>query len=269
MTDFFANLVTRSFSTVQAIRPRLGSLYEPTRDNAPSLDAAPERGNQSSEYFVPRQETSATREIQHLDPVTSPGRSPRITLTNAEPEKPGASEIASRFVAHDAAFDRNRLTFRKPIHTDSGSEVGDEEEGASQEHRSDSSKVGTPLISKADEIASREIASTMPSSRRSEKQTQRLRVTDDEYRGRLVPPDARPETQLEQLALSVRLDNRMRAQQIASPATVSQPEPDIHVTIGRIEVRATKETSRPARNSQVSPVTSLDEYLRTHAARRQ
>lgn len=43
-------------------------------------------------------------------------------------------------------------------------------------------------------------------------------------------------------------------------------EPTVHVTIGRVEVRAiAAQSSQPARTERPSPVMSLDEYLRTRA----
>jgi hypothetical protein len=43
-------------------------------------------------------------------------------------------------------------------------------------------------------------------------------------------------------------------------------EPTVHVTIGRVEVRAiAAQSSQPTRTERPSPVMSLDEYLRTRA----
>ncbi len=44
-------------------------------------------------------------------------------------------------------------------------------------------------------------------------------------------------------------------------------EPDIHVTIGRIDVRAVPEGKAAARPRAASPVMGLDEYLRQQARR--
>jgi hypothetical protein len=52
----------------------------------------------------------------------------------------------------------------------------------------------------------------------------------------------------------------------AAPSPAKSPEHVIHVTIGRIEVRATPETP-PARKAPAAPVTGLDEYLRSRAKR--
>jgi len=42
--------------------------------------------------------------------------------------------------------------------------------------------------------------------------------------------------------------------------------PDIHVTIGRLEIRAAKPAQRPRRTPAQAPVMSLDEYLRQRAS---
>ena len=47
-----------------------------------------------------------------------------------------------------------------------------------------------------------------------------------------------------------------------APAPVQQT---IHVTIGRIEVRATPPPSAPPRKQAAAPVMSLDEYLKTRS----
>jgi hypothetical protein len=51
-----------------------------------------------------------------------------------------------------------------------------------------------------------------------------------------------------------------RDQRIPHPRSI-QAEPTIHVTIGRIEVRAMPPQQSPSRERAVSPVMSLEEYL--------
>jgi hypothetical protein len=45
------------------------------------------------------------------------------------------------------------------------------------------------------------------------------------------------------------------------PSPAAEPEPSVHVTIGRIEVRATSESKHVERPRSASPVMSLEEYL--------
>ena len=51
------------------------------------------------------------------------------------------------------------------------------------------------------------------------------------------------------------------------PSRSNQPEPAIQVTIGRIEVRATREQQPAPRERAVSPVMSLEDYLRSRQKR--
>jgi hypothetical protein len=53
----------------------------------------------------------------------------------------------------------------------------------------------------------------------------------------------------------------------AWPALAAEPEPSVHVTIGRIEVRATSESKQVGRPRTASPVMSLEEYLHRRTQR--
>jgi hypothetical protein len=54
--------------------------------------------------------------------------------------------------------------------------------------------------------------------------------------------------------------NRADAE-IIEPASLPKPEPTVHVTIGRIEVRATPPPVKSQKERWKPPVMSLDEYL--------
>ena len=59
---------------------------------------------------------------------------------------------------------------------------------------------------------------------------------------------------------------RLASEPLLSTGRAPQSEPTVHVTIGRVEVRAvTASPSDRARPGHPSPVMSLDEYLRTRA----
>jgi hypothetical protein len=51
----------------------------------------------------------------------------------------------------------------------------------------------------------------------------------------------------------------------AEPTRASAPAPTIHVTIGRIEVRASTPPAKPVRGPKAATVMSLEEYLRRRA----
>ena len=73
---------------------------------------------------------------------------------------------------------------------------------------------------------------------------------------------ARQETSGEPWPTAARTSARAGAGPDNAPAPVQQT---IHVTIGRIEVRATPPPSAPARKQNAAPVMSLDEYLKTRS----
>jgi hypothetical protein len=62
---------------------------------------------------------------------------------------------------------------------------------------------------------------------------------------------------------------RARPEPARSPAAPPREETTIHVSIGRVEVRAVQPQAAPARREASRPaVMSLDEYLRSRSARR-
>ena len=73
---------------------------------------------------------------------------------------------------------------------------------------------------------------------------------------------ARQETSGEPWPTAARTSARAGAGPDNAPAPIQQT---IHVTIGRIEVRATPPPSAPARKQNAAPVMSLDEYLKTRS----
>jgi len=73
---------------------------------------------------------------------------------------------------------------------------------------------------------------------------------------------ARQEASGEPWPAAARTSARAGAGALSDPAPVQQT---IHVTIGRIEVRATPPPSAPARKQNAAPVMSLDEYLKTRS----
>jgi hypothetical protein len=59
------------------------------------------------------------------------------------------------------------------------------------------------------------------------------------------------------------LPAKRRAIQSDFTLPAQNPEPSIHVTIGRIEIRAEREDPSPRKNEKApSPVMGLEEYLR-------
>ncbi len=97
------------------------------------------------------------------------------------------------------------------------------------------------------------------------------RVDEIGNRGLLIPSrldvEIAADLQNSMAAWSPKPRERAGYQQPASPDKTVEPERNVHVTIGRIEVRATSAAKAPAREQPRSPVMGLDEYLRRQVQR--
>jgi hypothetical protein len=95
---------------------------------------------------------------------------------------------------------------------------------------------------------------------------------EKDHRGLVLPPIIATEltAQMKNAALAMNSGLSMPARdkaRIDLPALAAEPEPSVHVTIGRIEVRATSETKQASRPRAASAVMSLEEYLHRRTQR--
>jgi len=93
-----------------------------------------------------------------------------------------------------------------------------------------------------------------------------------EHRGLVVTPKAATDLTAQMRsaasAMNASLNLPPRHKTMAdSPALAAETEPSVHVTIGRIEVRATSESKQAGRPRSASPVMSLEEYLHRRTQR--
>jgi hypothetical protein len=257
MTDFLTNIVTRNLGAVGAtatIRPRLASLFEPIRGEVACMEM--------------EAETIVTRPSAGLDRATTEARQPE--------HRPPPAPANSREGAPATAVKGPLLPSTAPLAPlrDSGSlETAPVERIV--EHRE-----SVPVSSHRPDEDSRSSISepqvTPPVARpRSELQPIRRELVvpspgredslEPAHHALLVPP-----RMTGTLAADLRRSlppGRTRPQKSSRAAAEQAPpassaEPDIHVTIGRIEVRATVENT-PARPSRpTSSAMSLEEYLR-------
>jgi hypothetical protein len=258
MSDFFASLVARSFGTAQVIRPRLTSLFEPMGGDATSIGNTSASGAGEPTYH-PENEVDA-ESPQERDPEPRFVRSPK----NDE----------HRTVADDspAASNVSRSTAREPQRAMVAEKVlaGDEEAQSASKRSTGQVAAERMVVAPAirqepdtrlvrDRSTPPVIASVSPA--------RQMAATED-GRGLLIPPKLTPRVQLSDPDLGVRPDRQSRQKKRDPLSDASRPpEPIIQVTIGRIEVRGTKESGHPPRTPPASPVMSLDEYLRGRARR--
>jgi hypothetical protein len=96
--------------------------------------------------------------------------------------------------------------------------------------------------------------------------------SENDHRGLVLPPKLFPElkAQMKNAALAMNVGPGTPKREKAGsawPALPAEPEPSVHVTIGRIEVRATSESKQAGRPRTASPVMSLEEYLHRRTQR--
>lgn len=252
MSDFLQNLVARSRAPLEVVRPRTVSMFESAAPALPDMSDAgpleeydesvaplasgrrrrPASSAPAAETIGPLEAPRELRDSLQAPPVLSNTAAPAIPPKNPEP---AASPL---FRKPEPAI------IEKVIHQDGPA----------------------PDVEPAAHLAG-----PAPAAAREIREILRERETRVELRDRLTPrmpgETATQPTLRERLVQSLisapSAQTRTEPQTHAVPAAEPAAEPVIHVSIGRIEVRAVSETPRGRTEKQAPPVMSLDEYLRS------
>ena len=254
MSDFLSKLIMRSREPAEAIKPRLSSRYEgPVVSDAPAAHAiqeGPDESFTSDEIRLARSmrtiSPARAEFVSHDDspPTVQSPRSPKadtprttgirdFDTRQSEKQAPVALPVAPQiiklpFVATDR--EQNEHTPQKSPEPDSGRSA--------------------PKTHVQEQAATRDsVPSPQPRTQTAEPpETRRPRIE--------VSPNIIAQPQIAPYA-------EPKALPIQQAAAVTEPQPVINVTIGRVEVRATTSQPRVRQSGRAqSPVMSLDEYLR-------
>ncbi len=302
MSDFLTSLVARSFGTAPVIRPRVTSLFEPVRGQTAALRRAFGRNqdtiavqeeeviaqaNRNLSSQAPSRALSRTNdargEIPARDEIAEPSVAMHAPQPHGGPEQsqapetllekhetnilvePRARAVADdRLTAEDTANGEPELRLSKnlPVEVVNVPDV-----------KRQSTKDDKPIL-----LVPPRVAPAMTEVERI------VRVTDDssvagasaqpvrdlagtkEEPGQLIPPKLPAELRMSDLAPTTRPRGPQR-EEARVVADTPAAEPTVQVTIGRIEVRASKENAHSSRMPAASPVMPLDEYLRKRAQR--
>jgi hypothetical protein len=262
MMDFLSNLVERSFGTAVAIRPRLAFLFEPAFPHAePPADVSPLSGIDSPgaqereparAAFERREEPAPKRGIAHSRESGE--------RTSRGPAVPGAHSEGPALPLLPAPA--TRMT-RAPF----------EEE--TKRPQAESSR-DSPQDKASQVVRRRDAARPIQSDNGSRPESAEIGAAPkafgrrDDERGLLVPSKLAVriagDLQSSVSAASVTPQTRRDALRGAE-SDHSHAERNVHVTIGRIDVRATSGEKAAARERPTTPVMGLDEYLRRQARR--
>lgn len=255
MRDFLDNLIDRHLDAAPQIKPRLPSMFEPEisqggLDVAAPDNYAPEMENTVSRPSV-RTEKIAPPHGGTMDPppfahITTPA-TPATAIQAKQPKADPVTGWHQQIRSPEATVNEGPMPF-----------VPRKEESRGSKNppvpivpaRKEETATGSYPVQTATSTELMGRVRHAHKQKPTEHTSPNPRATADGLTQGLLNPSA-----------------TLIAPLIPSPAgqerSISQPEPVINVTIGRIEVRATasqqKQTSRPERRV---PVMSLEEYLR-------
>ena len=263
MSDFLTNLAARSFSAESAIRPRVASLFEPVsngggwfREGSPAEPIETQvvrevevesKGERTMSRAAPAlradTELRETRHSAQTNPV-SPVM-PVAPVNSEQRTAPSAGEKADREDTEVVAKVQSRRMQRSR----------EEDRNDEPAMRSDSGSVPKRVAARAP--AAFETPAEFPGK---------------DHRALVLPPKGVADltTQMKNTALARNDGSSARDRGKAATASdilKTEHEPSVHVTIGRIEVRAISESKQASRPRPSSPVMSLEEYLHRRTQR--
>ena len=242
MSDFLDRLASRAIGSETALVPRLPSLFEPSQ-KAPILPLGNEGDAPSRGRDVPAATTATPVAIQaRLPQVASPAERSRARATPTDP--PPASEPEQAVGAAQRHMLPSPALMVAPRSTPS---VERPPVPSTAEHP-DKTRQSPPVQPRQTRIAPAGPAPTQPSA------TGSLQPTP-------MPVFAAPRAGPAPAPSGQAAARRAPAVPVAS-ATGASSEPVVHVSIGRLEVRAAAATGDGPRRRDGPRPSSLDDYLR-------
>lgn len=293
MNGFFEDLVARSYTPALALRPRLQSLYEPpARDDGPHIDAQATLSartrrehvlEEAAEISQPRNTRRAIPDagrdlvsrLQHTRPLNTEAEEARRPLSateSATPRMPRSERNDAPLVSpvrseHQPVQPRPALQSRpaatiQPTTSPAEKNAIHGNESQAKDSASQHRMAEAPAPLKPPPAP---LAQPAPPQAIQVVAPRREARESAEHRPRALSP-----TLLAPLASKLRplAPERSPRRGEAPRAAVSpNAEPAIHVTIGRIEVRADVQEppARPAAKQRPPAGPNLDDYLRQHA----
>ena len=286
MRNFLTRLAARSFGVETGVRPRLASIFEPKRGVA-----SPHTSSQVEREFVEEGaeagERGEIRNRRRPDPLPSPRRAVLDPDPQPEAESPRRRNTSPVNLAIEQNDDFQIERAQSKTDPDPQPALSREEllagplrtQPAVRQQENDQRSEVRPPARPAPRV--QEATNTpAPSHSVGMDQEHDDGVARDFKPARRVDPESQPAL-LQPSPAIAGLAERMRdaasAMNSAAPtrennrgadrAAVPAAEPIVHVTIGRVEVRATTESPRAGKSRVPSPVMGLDEYLQRQSQR--
>jgi hypothetical protein len=260
MTDFLTSLMARSFGTETAIRPRVASLFEPVRNGDTAL---------REQHAAEPMETAIAREVEVESQGEHTVSTPTPSTLREDIQGRDAKHIADANAAAAVLPPREDSERRRTaVLADKTREKEDTVFAAKMRPRGEVDSHEANSVESEPELRSDSEAgkSRRASARALAVSPARDEFVEKDHRELVLRPKVATEltAQMKTAALAMNAGLSAPARErarMALPALAAEPEPSVHVTIGRIEVRATSEIKQTGRPRPASPVMSLKEYL--------
>jgi len=286
MTNFLSRLAARSFGVETGVRPRLASIFEPKRGVA-----SPRGSSQVEREIVDEGAEAGERdEIRNRRRPSQPP-SPRRAVLNPDSQHEAESPRRRNPAPAKPAIPQNedlRIELVPPKADPVRQPVPSREGFAAEPRRSQPAAQHPENEQRSEARPPARPAPRVQNVANKPAPSHPVEM-DEEHEDRVArdfKPARRPDSDSRQALLQpspaiAGLAERMRdaasAMNSAAPArgndrgsdraAVPAAEPIVHVTIGRVEVRATAETMRESKQRAAAPVMGLDEYLQRQAQR--
>jgi len=265
MSDFLTNLAVRSVGAAGAIQPRLPALFEPPRPTGRSLPApvidSPAEQTQDEVSQPPRNSDPASE----WAPVR---RTPReIPRPGEQPEE---AQVTSRPIVPVPQLSPTPVVRPAPETKSVGPQPPVPRPPAQPLWQPPAVPAAARPVPEIRERMEPAPAPQLPRPERKSPSVETVEARPLAPRAAL-PPSAPPEAPRAAVRPLVkpRVTPRFESPRTAAAAPRAKAaEPVIHVTIGRIEVRATPPPAETRKErAAAAPVMSLDQYLRSRAKR--
>jgi hypothetical protein len=280
MSDFLTSLIQRQERPTGLVQPRIPSLFETSgprlapemglREESREIEATAPRDAESGPVVRAAQSEATTREPIYRD---TPPR-PHAYADTAQPQSAIAA-IRTRPVI-EIAEETTQAPFAMPQRRDPAPREANAEAPAPFAPPANAVATNTVVTS-----TQRESAIT-PAAEKTVRVESTVEIRPQTTAPQPAPfapetpraqapfetPDAPRTVTQQQPFMSPPQPPRAPAPRQTSIPAQLQAEPIIHVTIGRIEVRAVEEReARPRKREAASPVMTLDDYLKSRAKR--
>ena len=270
MSDFLNNLIARSIGALPTIQPRLPSLYESYRRGG-SLGAPFETGEGATDAgLVVGPASSKLRGGR-----TAPSRTTSPHEDADQQDVPSSPSVS--FLPWKGAWSESRPTIQPPADqpsardanpavlpaTTSGMARGTPDESTPRDASEDRSEGIRPVV--LTDFFDRNSLRNQGTETKwtSDVPAQSTSHPDERDRDRAIPGRSMP-AQPNRVAGPLRIAGELLARRQSDQPRSSPNEPPIHVTIGRVEVRAVfpAPPSRRTSSARSRPTLSLDDYLK-------